>query len=113
MSALYRNAALTLLTSRWYENGPLVVLESFSEKTPVVGARIGAIPEFVRDGETGFLFTPNDPDDLRRVIQSALQNPASLDALEENAYRYVCEKHAPALYADRLEHTLQGHLAAQ
>jgi glycosyltransferase involved in cell wall biosynthesis len=39
----------------------LVLAESMACGVPVVGSRAGAIPEVVKDGETGLLVTPRDP----------------------------------------------------
>jgi glycosyltransferase involved in cell wall biosynthesis len=48
----------------------LSVLEAMASGTPVIASRLDALPEVVRDGETGFLVTPGDVDELRdRVTQ--------------------------------------------
>ena len=110
METLYKNAALTIFPSRWYENGPLVILESFAQATPVIASRIGAIPEFVKDCQTGYLFNVDDPDDLRRTIQLALRRPHP-EVMEENAYQQVHTEHRQGLYATRLENILSRHIA--
>lgn len=69
---LIRGAKLTVCPSRWYENCPFSVIESIRFGTPVVASRIGGIPELVRDGETGLLFTPGDSEDLERKIRKLL-----------------------------------------
>lgn len=47
-----------------------VCIESLAVGTPVLGSRVGGIPEIVRDTVDGFLFTPGDPNDLAQKIQS-------------------------------------------
>ena len=37
--------------------------------TPVIGSRIGGIPDFVHDGVNGLLFAPRDPHDLARCLE--------------------------------------------
>ena len=44
-----RSLDVLLVPSRWFENGPTVVHEAFAAGTPVVGTRIGAMPELIRD----------------------------------------------------------------
>lgn len=44
--------------------------------TPVVASRLGGLPEVVRDGETGFLVTPGDVDELHDRIATLLGDPA-------------------------------------
>ena len=40
----------------------------------VVGARLGGVPEAVRDGYNGLLFEPDAPDDLLRALQRLCQD---------------------------------------
>lgn len=56
--SLIRGARFTVYPSEWYENCPYSVMESESLGTPVLASRIGGIPELVKDGESGELFTP-------------------------------------------------------
>jgi glycosyltransferase involved in cell wall biosynthesis len=58
------------------EGLPLVVLEAMAAGCPVVATRVGGIPEAVRDGETGWLVPPADPDALARAIHHALGDRA-------------------------------------
>ncbi|MGH9836703.1 MAG: glycosyltransferase [Blastocatellia bacterium] len=42
------------------EGMPLTVLEAMSARLPVVATNVGALPELVEEGETGFLVEPKD-----------------------------------------------------
>lgn len=57
-------ARVVVVPSEWYENAPLVVLEAGALGKPVVASRIGGIPEYIREGETGLLFEPGDVEEL-------------------------------------------------
>ena len=54
------------------EGMPTVILEAFAAACPVVGSRVAGIPEFVRDGETGFLADAADSGDLAAKIVESL-----------------------------------------
>jgi glycosyltransferase involved in cell wall biosynthesis len=54
------------------EGMPTVILEAFAAACPVVGSAVAGIPEFVRDGETGMLAHPGEPDDLARRLVEVL-----------------------------------------
>jgi glycosyltransferase involved in cell wall biosynthesis len=54
----------------------LSVLEAMSSGTPVVASRLDALPEVIRDGETGFLVTPGDEEELRDRIGQLVADPA-------------------------------------
>lgn len=68
---LISNAYFVIVPSEWYENNPMSIIESYSLSTPVIGARIGGIPELINENETGYLFTSGDIEDLNRKIQLA------------------------------------------
>lgn len=78
LEALMRNAMFIVLPSQWYENFPYSVLESFAYGKPVIGARIGGIPEMVVDGETGYTFEAGNVEDLRSKIQKLNNEPLKI-----------------------------------
>lgn len=51
----YRHAQATLFPIRWGEPFGMVLIESMASGTPVIALGKGAVPEIVRDGETGFV----------------------------------------------------------
>lgn len=93
-----RRSRLLVMGSRWPENAPLVILEARAQGTPVVAPRIGGIPELVKEGVDGVLYTAGDAEDCARAIQQALNcdlsprmpdsQKAHLEALEAH-YRGV------------------------
>jgi 1,2-diacylglycerol 3-alpha-glucosyltransferase len=72
----------------------LVTLEAMSASTPVLLADAMALPHLVRDGENGYLFTPNDSDDLAEKITRILQLPAADRAAMGKASRRLVEPHS-------------------
>jgi glycosyltransferase involved in cell wall biosynthesis len=98
-----REAAFTVVPSEWYENLPFAVLESFALGTPVVGARIGGIPEMVVDHETGRTFTSGDAHDLAGVIDWMEAHPDEAIAMGRRARDVVAAQYAPGPHAEKLE----------
>lgn len=72
----------------------LVTLEAMSASTPVVLADAMALPHLVRDSENGYLFTPNDSDDLAKKITMVLELPADQRAVMGQASRQMVEPHS-------------------
>ena len=94
-----RNARALVLPSEWYENAPISVLEAYASGKPVIGARIGGIPELISEGETGWLFDSGSVDGLA----SALARVRALDddtlAQAGRLARHRVEaRHTPAHY---------------
>lgn len=71
----YATATAKVLPSIWSENSPLTAYECLTTGLPLLGSRIGGIPDLVRDGETGFLFRPRDPEDLAEKALRLLRLP--------------------------------------
>ncbi|AEM57269.1 hypothetical protein HISP_08485 [Haloarcula hispanica N601] len=66
----YTIADYTVVPSRWYDNSPMVIYESYARQTPVIGADIGGIPELIEEDETGYCFKPEQANILANVIES-------------------------------------------
>lgn len=67
---LFLHSDVCILPSIWYDNNPLVVLEAYKYGLPVIGSRIGGIPEMIQENKTGFLFEPGDHEALASVLGS-------------------------------------------
>ena len=79
-----RSATATILPSR-SDNCPLVTIESLAVGTPVIGSRVGGIPEVVRDGIDGFLVPADDPQALAAKVYLVLTDKGLLQQLRTNA----------------------------
>jgi glycosyltransferase involved in cell wall biosynthesis len=90
---LTQNALCGVCPSEWYENLPYSISETFLFGKPVIGARIGGIPELVVDRETGLLFESGNPKDLRDKLLYIWQHPQEAETMGTNA-----RKHAEAMY---------------
>jgi glycosyltransferase involved in cell wall biosynthesis len=65
-----RDKAAAFVTSKmivvpsWTEAFPLVIPEAMAAGLPVIATAVGAIPDFVKDGEDGFLVATRNPPEL-------------------------------------------------
>jgi GT2 family glycosyltransferase/glycosyltransferase involved in cell wall biosynthesis len=67
--------------SVWEDCAPLVVAEALAARTPVVGSRIGGIPDFV-DEQTGILVPHGTPAALAAAVGRFLDDPALLGRMQ-------------------------------
>lgn len=90
-------ARFCVVPSEWYENNPLSVIESQCLGTPVLGSRIGGIPELIDEGKTGMLFESGNAKELKARIGQMFATPfeyrqIALDAQKRySAERYYTE----------------------
>ncbi len=81
---LIREARFAIYPSEWYENCPFAVMEAISYGTPVIGARIGGIPELIGENRTGLEFVSGDVNALTETIHRLWNDTDKLNAMEEN-----------------------------
>lgn len=100
LKELISKARLTVCPSILYENCPFSVIESIVYGTPVVGSRIGGIPELIDEGKTGLLFEPENTDDFKEKINIILNDKE----LAESMSKACLEKKFDTLeqYAEKL-----------
>lgn len=84
-----RKSKFVVVPSEWYEAFGRANIESFALGKPVVGARIGAIPELVKDDLTGLTFEPGNAVDLRSKITFLLNHPEKIGSMGMNARKFV------------------------
>jgi glycosyltransferase involved in cell wall biosynthesis len=82
---------LLALPSRTESFG-LVFMEAWANRKPVIGARAGAIPAVVRDGEDGILVKFGDVAALARAIQTLVNSPETRARMGASGYKRVVDE---------------------
>ena len=85
----YANARAVVVPSTWPEPFGRVILEAYSFKKPVIASQVGGIPELVRDGETGILFAPGDPEQLQDALYYILDNQKAAVSMGRQGYEML------------------------
>jgi glycosyltransferase involved in cell wall biosynthesis len=85
LKSMIGKARFTIVPSEWYENSPLAIYESFALGTPVIGAKLGGIPELVDDQINGLLFEAGNVDDLAEKIRWFYSHPEKVKEFSANA----------------------------
>lgn len=76
-------AKFTIFPSECYENCPFAVMESLVCGTPVIGSRLGGIPELIKEGINGELFESGNEKELAERIKSLWHEPERLQRYTE------------------------------
>jgi glycosyltransferase involved in cell wall biosynthesis len=80
---ILQNIDVTVVPSRWYENQPYTILESFAYGIPVIATDLGGMTEMIDDGRDGLLFQLNSADDLARKLMRLQNEPDLLHCLRQ------------------------------
>jgi glycosyltransferase involved in cell wall biosynthesis len=100
LSFVYSAADLFLLPSL-EDNFPNTALEALACGLPVVGSKVGGIPEIVRDAETGVLFERGNAEALAQAIQSILPKGEHLRRMSMNCRSAALKEYTLEIQARR------------
>ena len=103
LSGLLARAQLSVVPSLWYENLPNSILESYACGTPVLASDIGSLSGCVWNGETGYLFRPNDAQNLAERIAFCMDNPMQVAGMSRRARQVAETIYAPESHVAALE----------
>ena len=87
----YGESEFLILPSQW-ELSPLVPLESFAFKKPVISTNSHGIPFTVQDNKNGILVEPENPDELSKAITKLLLDDKLRERLGISGYEFVHEE---------------------
>lgn len=102
LHALISAASFVIVPSEWYENCSMSVLEAMAHGKPVIGARIGGIPEQIEHRKSGFLFEMGNENELAEQINILsedidLRRQFSARARQKLIDEYSLERHCIGL----------------
>ncbi len=95
-------AKAVVIPSRSYETFGLTALEAYAYGKPVIAARIGALPEVVREAKTGLLFEPGDHRDLAAKLNWLAGEYARAAAMGREGRRVAETEYNPGLHLGRI-----------
>lgn len=99
---IYANTDILLMTSQ-FENCPMAILESSAHGIPCVAPKVGGIPEIVKSGFNGLLFTNRDSED---ILQCLNEIQIYYSSFSENSYS-ESKKYKYDVISTEWEKTLQ------
>jgi glycosyltransferase involved in cell wall biosynthesis len=114
--AYIARARLLILPSECFEGFPMVLREAFAFGTPAAVSNIGPLPSIVKDGISGIIFEPGNPDSLLQQVRAAWETPGMLERMgvgarveyeekytEESNYKMLMEIYEKAIHAVKRE----------
>jgi glycosyltransferase involved in cell wall biosynthesis len=101
--ALWMAAGDVFVLPSLSEGLPTVVCEAMACARPVVATAVDGTPEIVRDGETGFLVPPREPQALADALARVLDDPPLAARFREAALEIALETYTWEANARRCE----------
>lgn len=89
------HALATIVPSQCYEGFGLVVIESFSVGTPVIGSDIGNVNDLILDNHAGIVFKYNSSEDLYSKIIDFESHEDKMNEYRRNAEKAYLENYTP------------------
>ncbi len=93
-----RESRFTVLPSHAYETLGKTILESYALGRAVVASDLGSRREFVRDGETGFLYPVGDVEKLAAVLRFLCERPECAQEMGRAGRDFVRVQHSPVAH---------------
>jgi glycosyltransferase involved in cell wall biosynthesis len=102
MKEKVRKCKFVVLPSIWYENCPYSIIEALTLGKPVIGSKIGGIPELVIDGKNGFTYEYNDRQDLACKMDKLFTDSELVKQMGENAKINAKKLYSKDTYYDKI-----------
>ena len=99
---IMRGGSFVVLPSEWYENYPYTIIEAFASSKPVIGSRIGGVPEIIKNWETGLLFEPGNSDELSLKIKFFINHPDKAIEMGKSARMFLEQELNPENHYKKL-----------
>jgi len=102
------SADVVVLPSICFENAPLAAIEAMALARPIVAARIGGLPELIRDEERGLLHEAGNVDDAAACIGRLLADASLRARLGAGARQAYETRYSPVSHLAGLMQIYQG-----
>jgi len=102
----YFNELKLIVLPSYTEGLPNIMLESMACGTPVLATPVGAIPDVIKDGETGFIMENNSPECIAENVIRALNHP-NLEQITQNARALVEKEYTYEKAVERYKKVLE------
>lgn len=94
---------IAVLTSSLREGLGISLLEAMACGLPVIGTKIGGIPEVIADEKNGILVAPQNSEELAKAILKIMNNKSLARQMGEKSRSIACEKFSQKLMIKKIE----------
>jgi len=106
----YYNQADVFVLPSLVEGLPVVLMEALACGLPIVATRIAGIPDMIKDGQNGFLVSPQSPKELSRAVINILLNGELRKNIAKEAQKTAREKYDWSVIVEQFKLLYQNTL---
>jgi len=103
VAGIIKNLSVLVSASTNPDPLPRTLLEGMALGIPIVAPAIGGIPEQIRDGENGYLFEPENVEDMAKCISELLDNQERAESFGLASLRVIRERFGISRYVNSVE----------
>jgi len=103
----YLQNCLVMVLPSFTEGVPRVVVEAMACGKPVIATAVGGVPEFIKDGENGFLVQPRDVETLAEKMIYFIQNPGIGTEMGDKGKHFISGILSTQKYVRNFERMIQ------
>ena len=97
-----RKCRFVTVPSICFENCPYSILETMEIGKPIIGSKIGGIPELIQDGINGFTYEHNDVTKLTNILMKLFGNDETVKQFSKNSKQIFIQNYSAEAYYNKL-----------
>lgn len=111
LERLIAGCSYIIVSSECYENNPMTIVEGYAYGKPVIGSRVGGIPELIEDGATGYQYEMGNTEELADIIKKAQHLGAEqYEQMSVNARKFAVDNFSDSIHYQKLMNIYQSVL---
>ena len=97
-----KKSKFIVVPSIWYENCPYSILETMEIGKPIIGSRIGGIPELIENNKNGFLYKYDDIDELEECMKKLFEDKQLVDNQSKKSRELFEQNYSEEIYYNKI-----------
>ncbi|MFV0330619.1 MAG: glycosyltransferase family 4 protein [Dysgonomonas sp.] len=110
---VYQKIDVVTVPSTVEDSLPTTVLEGMFFSKPIIGTRIGGIPEMIEDEVSGFITNRDDAEDLSKKIMIFINNPSEIKRMGENGRKLFINNFSEESFYQRYNNVINNILSKE
>lgn len=104
---LYQQAVAVIVPSLWYEVFAVVILEAFTQRTPVIVRNRGGMSQVIKESGGGFIFDTEE--ELMMAMDKLLEEPSLRFSVGQQGFEALQQKWTAEVHIKRYLELIESH----